>query len=114
MNNVRELLKEQLDAAEPSDGDYLKGKTIEEYMASRERPDFDTRSDEEVRQSIERLAKDYLLHKGEKKVYVMEQIDEINRVNMICVWESELEKYENRKLLRMIGKFPVFEGVVEK
>ena len=117
MNNMRELLKKQLDESTPCDGDYLKGRTIEEVANElfAKLTENGTSSLENLQEYVVRVTEDWKLHKGEKMLYVAEQTNgnQKHRVIQIAkIWESEMDQYADKPFARYMGKdetIPMFD-----
>lgn len=112
MNNMREIFKKQLDESTPCDGDYLKGKTIEE-AANELFTDFTEKGNstylEKIQEYVVQSTEDWKLHKGEKMLFVGEQTKGTIRITK--VWESELENYADKPFVRHMGEqmIPLFD-----
>lgn len=114
MNNMRELLKKQLDSAEPCSGDYLGDKTIEECIAKNLANPEDKRTEEEIRKFIEGRIELWKQHKGDRLLYIAEQRatpDNPRFLQIVRIWESELDTYTGKFIRTMSGQWsiPLFE-----
>jgi len=109
MNDLRELFKKQLDISTPCDGDYLKGRTIEE-AANELFAEYNVKgvslSLEKIQENVKLATEDWKLHKGEKALIVAELTNgkqAHGTIEITRVWESELEKYVDKPFVRHMG-----------
>jgi hypothetical protein len=111
MTNPAIYFKEQLEEAEPCNGDYLQGATVDELVAIRlqqydkkldflyemDAPEAKQERENSVRASIENKIKEFEIHRGEKAVFFMNETSG-ESVQILRAWESELssmhEKYD--------------------
>ena len=109
MIDLRDLFKKQLDEATPCDGDYLKGRTIEE-AANELFTEYNVKgvslSLEKIQENVKLATEDWKLHKGEKMLLVAELTNgkqAHGTIEITRVWESELEKYVDKPFVRHMG-----------
>ena len=124
MNDFTQYFKEQLDAATPCDGDFLRGRTfseaVKELQASRGKviPPVLPEGQELVKfdavAHIERRIKDFADHKGQKMLFFMIQHSP-GHLEVLKVWEGELaEAMCKLSFSRMAtSAMPVFTPVIE-
>jgi hypothetical protein len=114
MNNMRELLKKQIELTEPCNGDYLGDRTIEEMVANCLSNPEDPRTEEEIRIFIEGRIELWKQHEGDRLLYIAEQIETLDNprlLQIVKIWESELDTYTGKYIRTMPGEWsiPLFE-----
>lgn len=113
MNDMQELFKKQLDTTSPCDGDYLKGRTIEEAaneLFTNLTENGNSTSLEKIQEHVSRSTADWKLHKGERMLFAAEQMK--STIHITKIWESELEKYVDKPFVRYMSDddiIPLFD-----
>lgn len=125
IEEARELFARQLEEATKSDGDWLKGRTIEDVVAQQVEDiaeqfpgEDEMASVQRTRESVSRLVEDYAAHKGEAQLFFINELVDTAFVNsegekriqieIVKIWESELVTLIGLKYKIKVGGLPSF------
>lgn len=120
LEEVRELFKHQLENTEPCDGDFLKGRTVEEVAKGMQEAYIRDSLDLHEKlgyyiELTEKFTKEHAEHKGECRLFYMEKHSDT--IYLKRIWEGELEQligleYSDTPNTDMhIPRFNVYEEV---